>query len=70
MQAKTDLYEGSWVDDVRRLGAENYYPDPGFVFDQQDSWHLRQAAMMRGTALSSSASRTCCSSASFEFPSL
>jgi hypothetical protein len=30
MQMKTDLYEGSWVDDVRRVGAENYYPDPGF----------------------------------------
>ena len=26
MQGPTDLYEGNWLDDVRRLGAENYYP--------------------------------------------
>jgi hypothetical protein len=25
-QGKTEAYEGSWIDDVRRIGAENYYP--------------------------------------------
>jgi tetratricopeptide (TPR) repeat protein len=25
-QGPTDLYEGDWVKDVRRIGAENYYP--------------------------------------------
>lgn len=25
-QGPTDLYDGDWVSDVRRIGAENYYP--------------------------------------------
>jgi hypothetical protein len=25
-QGRTDVYEGSWFDDVLRIGAENYYP--------------------------------------------
>jgi hypothetical protein len=25
-QGRTDVYEGSWLDDVRAIGAENYYP--------------------------------------------
>ena len=25
-QGRTDVYEGSWFDDVKLLGAENYYP--------------------------------------------
>lgn len=25
-QGRTDLYEGSWLDDVKKIGAENYYP--------------------------------------------
>ena len=25
-QGPTDVYDGSWIDDVRRIGAENYYP--------------------------------------------
>ena len=25
MQGPTDLYEGNWLDDVRAIGAENYY---------------------------------------------
>jgi tetratricopeptide (TPR) repeat protein len=25
-QGPTDLYEGNWLDDVQKLGAENYYP--------------------------------------------
>lgn len=25
LQGPTDLYDGNWLDDVRRLGAENYY---------------------------------------------
>ena len=27
MQGPTDLYEGNWLDDVRAVGAENYYED-------------------------------------------
>jgi len=26
LQGPTDLYEGNWLDDIRRQGAENYYP--------------------------------------------
>ena len=26
VQGPTDLYEGSWLGDVRKIGAENYYP--------------------------------------------
>lgn len=26
MQAPTELYEGDWLTDVRKIGAENYYP--------------------------------------------
>jgi hypothetical protein len=25
-QGRTDVYEGSWFDDIKRIGAENYYP--------------------------------------------
>jgi len=25
-QGPTDIYEGSWIEDVKRIGAENYYP--------------------------------------------
>ena len=25
-QGKTDAYEGSWYDDIKKIGAENYYP--------------------------------------------
>ena len=25
-QGPTDLYEGNWLDDVLKIGAENYYP--------------------------------------------
>lgn len=25
-QGRTDVYEGSWLDDVKAIGAENYYP--------------------------------------------
>jgi hypothetical protein len=25
-QGKTDAYDGSWYDDIKQLGAENYYP--------------------------------------------
>jgi hypothetical protein len=25
-QGHTDAYDGSWIEDVRRIGAENYYP--------------------------------------------
>jgi hypothetical protein len=25
-QGPTDVYDSCWVDDVRRIGAENYYP--------------------------------------------
>jgi hypothetical protein len=24
-QGRTDVYDGSWLDDVRAIGAENYY---------------------------------------------
>ena len=27
VQGPTDLYEGNWLDDVRRVGAESYYED-------------------------------------------
>ena len=26
LQGPTDLYEGNWLDDIKALGAENYYP--------------------------------------------
>ena len=26
LQGPTDLYEGNWLSDIQRLGAENYYP--------------------------------------------
>jgi hypothetical protein len=26
MQGPTDVYEGDWLSDVRKIGAENYYP--------------------------------------------
>ena len=26
VQGPTDQYEGSWLGDVRKIGAENYYP--------------------------------------------
>ena len=25
-QGHTDAYEGSWFEDVKQIGAENYYP--------------------------------------------
>lgn len=28
LQGPTDLYEGSWLEDIKALGAENYYPPP------------------------------------------
>lgn len=30
MQGPTGIYDGDWLTDVRRIGAENYYPPPGF----------------------------------------
>ena len=30
LQGPNDLYEGNWLDDVKALGAENYYPPPDF----------------------------------------
>jgi hypothetical protein len=27
MQGPNDLFEGNWLDDVRAVGAENYYED-------------------------------------------
>ena len=29
-QAHTDAYEGSWIEDVKKIGAENYYPAVDF----------------------------------------
>ncbi|MDQ1519482.1 MAG: hypothetical protein QOI55_555 [Actinomycetota bacterium] len=26
-QGRTDAYDGSWFDDIRKIGAENYYPE-------------------------------------------
>jgi hypothetical protein len=26
-QTKNDVYEGNWLDDIRAIGAENYYPE-------------------------------------------
>jgi hypothetical protein len=28
IQGPNDVYEGNWLDDVRELGAEHYYPEP------------------------------------------
>jgi hypothetical protein len=25
-QGHTDAYEGSWFEDIKKIGAENYYP--------------------------------------------
>jgi hypothetical protein len=25
-QGRTDAYDGSWFEDVQKIGAENYYP--------------------------------------------
>jgi hypothetical protein len=26
LQGPTDVYEGNWLDDIKRQGAEHYYP--------------------------------------------
>jgi hypothetical protein len=27
LQGHTDAYDGSWFEDIKQIGAENYYPE-------------------------------------------